>query len=126
MIEGVDILKQTEIMEKVTMYEPTVLEGLVFVFTMIVALALFVLTVVESVQNKKRDGECGPIICFLFVILPAIGFSIWLKTTSYEYEAPTGKYEYEVTIADNVRVVDVCKYYDIVSVENDVYVLRDK
>lgn len=55
MVEGVNILKQTEIIEKVAS-EPTLTSKVLFIAIMCIAVAVLILTVVEMIK-KQEEGR---------------------------------------------------------------------
>jgi hypothetical protein len=106
MIEGVNILNQTDIMVKPDWYLPVVI-----IFAMVFA------------------------ICFLFTINEwsiypmTIGFPAFmalLLVLAYTKDIPSGRYQYSVTIEDSASINEVYDLYTIVEKRGYLYILEDK
>lgn len=113
MIEGIDILNKTEIMNSPSW-------GLIFV---VVGDLLIVIGLV-LLANGANDG-CGPMFVFgLFacVISACLIISALVNTNTI----PTGCYRYEVTIDDSVSFLDLQEKYDVIEQNGKIWTLEDK
>jgi len=114
MIEGMDILKKTEILEKDFPVWATAL--------VIIILAVGLIAGIAKACYEEDFGLFFSILflavfCTLPVIIAAYGFP---------KEVPTGKYEYEVVFDGTVDMKEVYARYEIIETRGDIYTLRDK
>lgn len=117
MINGMEILKQTEIVERV---EPW------FFWPLFIILAF----IAGRIGGKiATSGLHGSVFRFLVDIFAGVGLMlISLFTLQYMFvdEVPTGRYTYEVIIEDTSVLKEVYEHYDIIDVKGDIYILEDK
>ena len=114
MLEGITILSQTEIFTINEKFKiPTIIALIVAVLSVIIA------HIVSCYFGKTTTYICV-VISFIFItIFSSCGFALFSKT-------PTGKYEYQVTIADNVSMNDFYEKYEVIKVEGEIYTIKEK
>lgn len=104
MIDGITILNQSPIEEPSS--------------TIIIIAALAALFLGLMISLTLDIDYAFPLtIC---LILGAV--AIASESTSM----PTGRYEYECTISDDVSLTEFSEYYELVSQRDGIYVIRDK
>ena len=114
MIKGMEILKQTEIME--TVY-PDFAKGII--------VAILVIGIIASIIWACYEEEFGNFLAgFMVTILVTIG--AYLAIGIMTKPTPSGKHEYEVIFDDTVDMKDVYARYEIIETRGDIYTLRDK
>lgn len=114
MIEGMEILNKTEIMEKVY---PTWIGP-----TMIVIFAVCILLgIIGTIYSGDPDvlGSCFLFGFFLCGFVATFG-------SGFRKEIPTSRYRYEATISEDVSFRAIYEKYDVIEVRGDIYILEDK
>lgn len=111
MLEGINILNQTEIMR-----DPEW-------FGWVAAIGFFVLFVgigvlVTILSHSDGTGVCIGLI--VAVVYAAILFGIWGQSV------PTGRYQYEAKIDESVNFIELYEWYDVVEQRGEIYILEDK
>lgn len=107
-IKGIEILDKTEI--------STVAVGRIFIVS-----AIWVILI--TVIGTKLSNEFGEWSGNIFVlIISAITLVIGVKVGA----EPTGKYEYKVTITDEVSLNEFNEKYEITDQEGKIYTIRFK
>lgn len=112
MLEGIEVLHQTDIMGPPEWLIPVLIIGVVVVW------ALFVVSTrkVKFLDISMRLMFGG--VCAVFYLLITAGL-FW----AYE---PTGRYRYEATIDESVNFTEVYDRFDIIDKRGDIYTLEDK
>ena len=115
MMEGIEILSQTEIMK---MGDPTMER--IAIILIIISLFLFLIGIFFLVMER-------PIFC-VFIIISFISFFVGLVfvINSCNTSIPTGQYEYKVTIDDNVSLTEFIGRYEIISQDGKIYTIIEK
>ena len=106
MIEGINILNQTE----VTFLQSAA--GGVVVFFMIAALVCFLVWILDD------DA--------IFGFLSLVNTVAFILMIIFGPGEPTGRYRYEVTIDDSVNFTDVYERFEVIEQRGDIWVLEDK
>ena len=113
MMNGINILNQTEIME----YSNTQrVIGIIAIILLAISICAFAIFVAE---NHDRLTVFSGAIFIISVITLAIIASIGESH-------PTGRYKYEVTIDDTVPMTEVYKKYTVVKQKGCIWILKDK
>ncbi len=116
-IDGIKILEQTPIKEG----NMSMFWGLMITGALIALLFLRPMCAekIESNKRKKIIGKIGYILGLLTIISSIIPITIMSKET--------GRYTYRCIILDDeVSVKYISDNFNIISVENDVWTIRDK
>lgn len=119
MIDGMEILEQTEIM--VMSRSDNWWVGLILA---IIGLVIFIGCLIYYRINQNDALKSTMTLPFAIGAIVIMFFGT--VAASHEEEKPTGRFEYEVILDDTVMVNELCKYYEIVAEKDGVYVLRDK
>ena len=109
MLEGIEILAQSEIMQAPNRM------GLV--------LAIIFCGLIIGILGWACD------IDILFVpgtILAALGMTAALIIMSTNPKESTGRYEYQVTISDDVSFTEFYEHYEVVDQNGKIWTIRDK
>ena len=111
MIEGIEILNKTVIMDYGRWFLPAVLIGSVLLWFGIAHTFEFIL------DCDVIGYVLGGVVTFLFILFMAfcIGKSV-----------PTDRYRYETTIDKSVNFTELYEKYDIVEKRGEIYILEDK
>ena len=115
MLEGIEILAQTEIMESVSW------TNIVYISGIIMVIIGFILLIIGSVIEYDVGIVSGGVLLVLGVIVAII--SIPLSET---YKEPTGRYEYQVTIDDTVSFTELYEKYKVIDQNGKIWTIRDK
>ena len=118
MIEGMEILKQTEITEK----ELSEFWWVWLVAGIAVAGGLIILACWTASRERYENLA---IISFVFLVMFCLLIVAGIILACREVETPSGKYEYEVIFDDTTLLKEVYERYEIVDVKGDIYILRD-
>lgn len=106
MIEGVNILNQTDIMVKPDWY----------------LLVVLVFGIVSAICVSVAISELTPYP--MIIGLPAI--IALLLVCGFTKDIPSGRYQYSATIEDSASINEVYDFYTIVEKQGDLYILEDK
>ena len=115
MLEGIEILAQTEIME--TAY---VIQYLTVCFTVLMIVGVIVFFVSLVVDNEffvtygGVQTMLGAIVAFVCLLLSDV------------ITEPTGRYEYQVTIGDNVSITEFYEKYEVIDQNGKIWTIREK
>ena len=115
MLEGITILNQSEIMAKP---EWTQTAGKISAILMIVFLFT---SLCFLITEKAKLGFA----MFLLMILSAIASFIFIGLDE-NIKIPTGKYEYQVTIDNNVSLNEFIEKYEIINIDGKIYTIKEK
>lgn len=114
-MNGVEIINQVEIIEKQF--------GCGFAIGGIIGVILAVVAITFSSLDDNVLIDC---VFFIFIIVgTGIIFGGIGATITYE-EVPTGKYEYQVTISEDVKMTDFLEKYEIVEQNDKIYTVIEK
>lgn len=108
MIDGMEILNQTEIMESYAWFSYAVL--LIGIIAMI-SLIMF---------NKNKEMIWGIVLIISMIIMMV------LVVLSYCLEKPTGRYIYDVTISDDVNFNEFNEKYEVIEQKGKIYTIKEK
>ena len=114
MLEGITILSKTEIVEIANNYDNAI--G--------IALIICLLSLIVCNALARADFLELTVITFLIAIISGISTLVFLSKG--KQEIPTGKYEYQVTIDDSVRMKDFYEKYEIINMDGEIFSIRDK
>lgn len=107
MIEGIEVLSTSEIYA---------------VSNISLALAIFFLVaMVLSVIGASVFKKLRRVIMIIIAIICFCG-AIYNSTNT----KPTGKYEYKVTVNDNVSFNDFHNKYEIINIEEKIYTIKER
>ena len=109
MMEGIEVLNKIEITSAPT-------------WLLILTIAIAVIEIfLAIVQSLLPDKEYLIVITMIFLVLSFTG----ILSTAIIQE-PTGEYEYEVTIDDNVNLKEFISKYEIIRQKEKIYVIKEK
>ena len=110
MLEGIEILNQTEIMGSSTWNTVLIIFGSMLAFTGLMTMILY---------NDQLGTFLSGI--FLFVIgFFSISIGYIIKTE------PTGIYEYQVTIDESVLATDLYENYEVIKQDGKIWTIMEK
>jgi hypothetical protein len=115
MLEGIEILNQTEI---ITSPEWT---GIASITSLILIIIFFSLTCAALMGDKNKLF----IGMFILTILSFIAF-VTFNILDNVIEIKTGKYEYQVTINESVSMTEFHEKYEIIEVQGKIYTIKEK
>lgn len=112
MLEGINVLSQTEIMKTPDWVNNVSLFLIMFAIFSVIMMFIFIsiekrLTIIIGIVSVLS------IVSILFINI----FTPW---------QPTGKYTYKVTIEDNVQLTEFYEQYEIIKQEGKIYTIREK
>lgn len=114
-MSGINILNMTQIMENPLYYDFLSTTGIT---CFIIELIILFISVIKG--NPKI------ITVVIAIILFIVGLFLMIFSEIHKNTIPTGKYQYEVTIDENVSFVDLNNKYNVIEQRGDIYVLEDK
>ena len=109
MLNGIEVLDKVELMD--TVYNK-VISNIALTLAIIIIICLLVSFLLAMLDNMGFMLPLGLGILLLVLFVP----SILIKEATSK-QVPTGKYQYQVTISDNVSMVELNERYDVISVE---------
>lgn len=115
MLEGITILNQSEIMTKPEWTQTVAIISMILMLVFLFASLCFLIT------DKEKLGFAMS----LLMILSAIA-SLTFITLEENIEIPTGKYEYQVIIDDNVSLNEFIEKYEIINIDGKLYTIKEK
>ena len=115
MIDGITVLSQSEITT-----QPCWIWIFLFVSWFVIILGV-VLVIICASFNKKIGTKLATISTFLGIVLFFIDWLCGIIIT-----VPTGKYEYKVTISDEVNFVEFNNKYEIIDQDGLIYIIKEK
>ena len=118
MMEGIEILEQTEIMQDCQWM--IIIAIILATISTIGIIVNFGLIIYEHLNLKAFS------INMIFVVISFILSWILGGLGSTVCQQPTGKYEYKVTIDDSVYMAEFYKRYDIIKVNGKIFTIREK
>ena len=119
MLNGIEVLNES--------YVPMDFPADLF-FGYIICLTLTVIFCWATIQCIKNDtyGLFGIIVFGALTILCFTLFVDFLKTGMKIQGSPSDIVQYQVTISDNVSMVEFNERYDVISVEGKIYTIVEK
>ena len=85
-----------------------------------IIVAINILFIVSAIENNDFIiFVCGVLVSIVF------GMLMWFVIDVIT-ETPTGRYEYKVLIDDSVSMTEFYERYDLISVDGQIYTIRDK
>ena len=113
MLEGIEILAQTEIMKNPDW------TSLFFTAMLIFILLGFLMAIIGGIIDMWKLIACG------------VGLAIGTFVTSFIISPsispePTGRYEYQVTIDDTVSFTELYEKYKVIDQNGKIWTIRDK
>jgi hypothetical protein len=114
-MEGIEILAQSEIMQSASWTSIMCISGIIMLFIGFVLLII-------GVGIEYDVGIVSGCALFVFGAIVAL-LSVGLSET---YKEPTGRYEYQVIIGENVSFTDIYSNYEVVDQNGLIWTIRDK
>lgn len=115
MIEGIEILAQSEIIQSTSWTTIVCMSGIIML------IIGFILLVIGEGIKYDVGIVSGGFLIVLGVIVAVVGIGL-----SETYKEPTGRYEYQVIIDENVSFTDVYSNYEVVDQNGLIWTIRDK
>lgn len=112
MMEGITVLSENEIMNM-----PTWTLVITIIGFIIFAISFMIFAICSN-KIIQTIFAINSICCFIFYI-----FGLFCMTF---IENPTGKYEYKVTISDEINLVEFNEKYEIINQEGLIYTIKEK
>lgn len=109
MMEGITVLSENELMVVPNWVDIIMLVGMIIMLSSLV------------VAVKMSSIYFSVILCVIGIVLTIV--CIFGNLT---IRKPTGKYEYKVTISDEVNLVEFNEKYEIINQEGLIYTIREK
>lgn len=116
-IEGINIIEQIPIKES------TPLSDALFVVGILIAIASFVCFLIMATKKDKVDKNMRKIV---FICLFGLGVMFSSVIHIPCFYAETGKYTYKCTFENNISVNYIEDNFEILSIENGVWTLKEK
>ena len=125
MLNGIEVLNKVELMD--TIYNK-IWENLAsfFGYSLIVFLALTVIILFIDSHSCKNVDMIASISMFTLIASIALFIVSCVAIVFTSKQVPNGKYKYQVTISDNVSMVEFNERYDVISVEGKIYTIVEK
>lgn len=111
MIDGIQVLSQEVI------YSASLKPVIAAFIAIVVSGALTVTLAIKA--NEAIILPLGALVTIFVGLITGVMFE---ATTA----VPTGRYEYKVLIDDSVPMTEFYEKYDLISVEGQIYIIRDK
>lgn len=115
MLEGIEILNQMEITTKAEWISRAV----------IICTVLMIIFGITTITAAALNKDIFTIVMFILTVISVIAILIFIILDT-KTNVPTGKYEYQVTINDNVSMTEFYEKYEIIKVEGKIYTIREK
>lgn len=115
MLEGIEVLNQTEITTKAEWISIAVM----------ICTVLMIIFGITAIIAAALNKDIFTIVMFILTVISAIVILIFI-ILDIKTNVPTGKYEYQVTINNNVSMTEFHEKYEIVKVEGKIYTIREK
>lgn len=121
MIENVEIINKEEIIDVV---KPLWLQLFPLTYLLIISCVCFVLFMIARKYDMRRLG-LGILIAFI------IGLGVEkplnnLLENGFSVAVTTGRYQYSVSISDTTDIKAIYEKYEVIRVDGNIYVIRDK
>ena len=111
MIDGIQVLSQEVI------YSAGSKPVVAAIIAIVISGALTIVLAIK--ENKAAILPMGGIVAMFVGLITGVMFE---ATTA----VPTDRYEYKVLIDDSVPMTEFYEKYDLISVEGQIYIIRDK
>lgn len=125
MLNGIEVLNKVELKDAVT---NPILENII-IWSLLGAIGFCLLTLLFIYLEGKTymDIDLFGVIVTIptFVCLGVFFIALMLSCVTSK-EVPNGKYEYQVTITDDVKMKEFNSKYDIIKVDGKIYTIREK
>ena len=115
MIEGIEILAQSEIMESTHVIQCW------FIFSLTLMILGFIVFLFAVAFCNEFFMTCGGIQLVLGMIVTVV--CLLLSDVITE---PTGRYEYKVIVGENVSFTDIYSNYEVIEQDGKIWIIRDK
>lgn len=128
MIEGIEVLRQTDILVSQTRegwWIPILISLVIAIIFAVIAIKMSKKANNEHTNPQDKDKLAILSIMLLSLAVGAMFFSL-SHATKIKEEVPSGKYEYEVVIDESVGFREIHDAYEVIDSNGDVYTLRDK
>ena len=112
-MEGIEILSQTPITDMAHWCQTTI-----DVLAVIVLVSLVAFGVSTFTHKEILIWICGGSAIFFWIC--------GIILTAINPQVPTDRYEYKVTIEDNVSIADVYDNYEVTGRDGEIWILEDK
>lgn len=116
MLEGIEILAQSEIMQCASWVLIVIASG----FTLLIIGSIFI-AISKSILDDDVFATSGGIMIILGGVTLIV--SILLSDT---FQEPTGRYKYQVLIGENVSFTDIYSNYEVVDQNGKIWTIREK
>jgi hypothetical protein len=127
MLEGIEIIKQTEIIIEQSCGNPIVA---IISWVLICLCTLMYLAAIPFVAyNNKRIiafFSTFSLKIFIPLIIVFIAGIVYRINDIQTKEVPTGKYIYEVTVDDEVSLKEFYEHYEVLDVKDDIFIIQEK
>ena len=90
----------------------------------LIPLILLVIGLCFTIEDDIFGCELELVSVTLFVLILSIVSTIILFIA--DWTTPTGKYQYEVTIDDNISMKEFNEHYEIIEQRGEIYVINEK
>lgn len=115
MLEGIEILAQTEIMKPASWIWIVIAAGLT-----LLAIGVVFITIGSLILDDAFIASGGiMIICSVVILFVSIPLSEICQK-------PTGRYEYKVTIGENISFTELYEKYEVIGQDGKIWTIRDK
>ena len=92
---------------------------------LIVSAVVLILSMIVAYISVPTNLDILYIIATATFILSAVSTVVFAVISGSEIE-PTGKYRYEATIDDSVKMTELYEHYNVVEQRGDIWILEDK
>ena len=118
-MQGVEILKQTEIIKDVFSC------GLSNIPLTICMFLLMLISCFIFAKSKKEEIEQVFVIIFALSMLSGLVLMEYEMDKAY-IQVPTGTYEYQITVSDDVTMNEFNEKYEIISQQGEIYTVVER
>lgn len=115
MLDGITILNQSEIITEPGWTQTAA------IISAVLMIVFFFASIFSLICAKEKLGY----VIFSLMILSAIATMIFVILGA-NIKVPTGKYEYQVTIDDNVSLNEFNERYEIIDKDGKIYTIKEK
>ena len=113
MLEGIEILAQTDIMQKPDW------AYIIFSIGMTSIVIGFIILIIGAGINRWKVVIFG----LIFIV---VSFVVTFFICTIAPKEPTGRYEYQVTIGDNVSFTEFYEKYEVIDQNGKIWTIREK
>lgn len=125
MLNGIEVLNKVKLMD--TIYNKT--WGNITSFFGHALVILFILMIIVLLIDKYTSIEIhliGSIVRLLGIASIMLFLISCVAVVLTSKEIPNGKYQYQVTISDNVSMVEFNERYEVIKVQGKIYTIVEK